>query len=109
MQPKYETRRSRRRIEAFLTTFLTGTPQDFRALVQSYGCRYVLIDREMMWSGARYIAGIPAGQMRPAAGTAAAAFCSRKEEVLTGVPGYRLIYRSPPELGSDVFRLYELE
>ncbi|UCF34240.1 MAG: hypothetical protein JSV78_02840, partial [Phycisphaerales bacterium] len=107
LQPKYETSRSRRRIEEYFVTFVGGTPKQFRELLKGYGCRYVLIDRELMWAGARYIAGVPREQLRPAAGTAAAAFCTRETDVLASVPGFRLIYRSPPELGSDLYRLYE--
>jgi hypothetical protein len=115
LQPKYETQRSRRRAEEFHITFCQGTPEEFRDLVRRYRCRYVLIDRQIMWWGTKYVGGIPNKQQMPTPGTAAAAFFSTDSKVLTSVPGYRLLYRSPidprspPELRYDSYRLYELE
>lgn len=107
LQPKYETQRSRRRAEEFHITFCQGTPEEFRALIKRYQCRYVLIDRMLMWWSTKYIGGIPNKQEMPTPGTAAAAFFSADQRVLTSVPGYRLLYRSPPRF--DVYRLYEIE
>ncbi len=108
-QPKYEMVESRRRFREYLEAYLKGAPQDLMRFARRYRCRYVLIDRIGMWYVNRYIAGIPLSQQTPAPGTAAAVFGSDDETVLTGVPGFTLVYRSPPGLGLDVFRLYRIE
>jgi hypothetical protein len=108
-QPKYETLESRRRFEEYLESYLHGSPEDLARFARRYRCRYLLIDRIGMWLVNRYIAGIPLAQREPAPGTAAAVFMSSDPGVLTSVPGFRLVYRSPAEFGTDIFRLYELE
>jgi len=107
LQPKYETVRSRRRSEAFLTTFFHGTPEDLRALLASWRCRYLLVDRGLLWYTFGYAAGVPGTQDRPSPGTAAEVLMSSDARVLESVPGYRLLYRSSREF--DVFRLFALE
>jgi hypothetical protein len=116
LQPKYEFRRSRERAEKFLRAFFEGTPQSLRRLVlDEFHCRYLLIDRFTLGYLSRYTAGIPRTTSELAPGSAAAVFLGQEQNVLEHVPGYRLLYRSPPEIvqsdGSptDFFRLYELE
>jgi len=116
-QPKWESKRSRERAAEFLTAFFHGTPDEMRELLRErYRCRYVVFDRFTLGilQASRYSAGIPADWDGPEPGTCAAAFLSQDEEQLRGVPGYRLLYRSPGSIrqsdGSpaDFFRLYEL-
>jgi hypothetical protein len=116
LQPKYESRRSRERAEQFLRTFFEGTPSDVRRLMlDEFRCRYVLFDRFTLGVLSRYTAGIPASPRELRAGTAAATFLAQDDAVLTRVPGFRLLYRSPRWIvqsdGSptDFFRLYALE
>ena len=71
--------------------------------------RYLLVDRKFLWFGNRFIMGIPAQQQAPAKGTPAWYFISNNAEVLRSVPGFELLYRSPPGLGADYFRVYELK
>jgi hypothetical protein len=113
--PKWEAIEARRRFHDFLLTFFHGTPEDLRRLLlNKYRSRYVLFDRGRLWEGTRYIAGIPLSQASPYPGTAAAWFLSTDQKVLESVPGFRLIYRSPPEIidengrPADLMRLYEL-
>ena len=116
-QPKWETKRSRERAAEFLTTFFRGTPAAMRKLLRDrYDCRYVVFDRFTLGilQASRYVAGIPADWSGLPLDSCAAVFLSQDEEALAGVPGYRLLYRSPPSIrqsdGSpaDFFRLYEL-
>ncbi len=117
-QPKWETKRSRERAAEFLSVFFHGTPDEMRRLLLGkYRCRYVVFDRFTLGilHVSRYVAGIPVTRAAPERGTCAAFFLSQDAGILTGVPGYKLLYRSPPRIrqsdGSpaDFFRLYELE
>lgn len=111
LQPKWETRASRRRVEQFLTTFFHESPAVLRRmLLEEYDCRYLLVDRGAMLMS-RYVAGLRAGEpLRP--GTAAERFLSQDAGVLADIPGFELLWRSPPELlqtngrPSDFYRLY---
>jgi hypothetical protein len=116
-QPKWESRECRERAAEFLATFFRGTPVAMRTLLLGkYRCRYVVFDRFTLGilHASRYVAGFPADWGGPVPGTCAAAFLSQDESVLEGVPGFRLLYRSPPTIrqsdGSpaDFFRLYEI-
>jgi hypothetical protein len=116
LQPKYESRRSRERAELFLETFFDGTPEDLRRVMRDeFRCRYVVFDRFTLGILSRYTAGVPPSQVGFTAGTAASTFLSQDDAVLSHVPGFRLLYRSPRSIvqsdGSptDFFRLYELE
>jgi hypothetical protein len=105
LQPKYESRETRARIEGFLHAFFLGSPADFRAFLDRFQARYFLVDRQTLWL-LRYVAGLPLSATRPGAGSAAEVFLSEDPRVFAEVPGYRLLYRS--ELPSDMMRLYEL-
>ncbi|MFT5050957.1 MAG: hypothetical protein ACI8QZ_002364 [Chlamydiales bacterium] len=109
LQPKYETTVTRRRIEEFYATFTSGTPEEMRALATRLECDYLLVDTETLWGPGRYICGIPASQTIPTAGTCAYFFINGNPASLTGVPGFKLLYRSPPELGRDQFRLFRVQ
>ena len=115
-QPKWESRRSRGRAVEFLTTFFHGTPEEMRKLLTGkYLCRYVLFDRFTLGAGrvSSYVGGVPDDRAIP--GTCASVFLSQDPAALSGVPGYRLIYRSPEAIhngdGSptDYYRLYRIE
>jgi len=106
LQPKYETRESRERIEAFYTTFMHGTLDELKERMRAWDCRYLLIDRHILFGG-RWILGVPDAQRAPPPGTPAFLFLSTDPGVLATVPGFRLRYRSPPELRLDHFRLFE--
>jgi hypothetical protein len=115
LQPKYETEFSRRTAEAFLATFFHGTPEELaRLLKERFRCRYLLVDRYTLGYLSPWTAGLPAGRA-PAPESAAAAFLSQDEGVLRGVPGFELLYRSPPTVLQsngepyDLYRLYQLD
>ncbi len=107
LQPKYESRESRDRIEAFLTTLYRGTPADFhRLLGETWRARYLAIDLRMLW-GMRYAAGIPVAVDRPPPGTAAERLLHSNPEVYGNVPGFALLYRSA--LPTGWLRFYRIE
>ena len=117
VQPKWERAESRRRVRDFFETFFQGTPEDLRELLlERYDCRYLLVDRFMLWFRGRYLGGIPLTQHTPNPGSAAAALLSQDEGVLRSIPGYELLWRSSPTImqsdgktPSDFFRLFRLQ
>jgi len=114
LSPKWESQSSRARVVEFLTAFYAGTPRDLRDLLTGkYRCDWLLVDRFTLGYLSRWAAGLRAGEA-PRPGTAAATLLSQDSVVLGDVPGYELVYRSPPGIrqsdGSptDFFRLYRL-
>ena len=105
MQPKYETRASRNRIERYFSAFYQGTPGDLKSLLTKLRCRYLLVDGYLMIAF-RYQGGIP-WRSRPAPGTAADAFLSTDPYVYTAVPGFRLIGVNREK--EPTWRVYEIE
>jgi len=114
LQPKYETDASRRDAEAFLTTFFRGTPAALETLMRErFDCRWLVVDRNVLGRDSRWTAGLAPGE-EPAPGTAAARMLSRDADVLSSIPGFELVYRSPPTVLQrngepyDLYRLYRL-
>jgi hypothetical protein len=103
LQPKYESRESRRRIEEFVDVFFHRGPEDFAALLRRYECRWFVLDVKTFGIGARFLAGLRDDEP-PAPGTAAALFLGDPERV----PGFELKWRTPPQLAVDLFHVYEL-
>ncbi len=109
LQPKYETARSRRQAEAFLTTFFQRSTEELAELLrQRFQCRYLLVDRHVLWDLSRTTAGLSASEREPRPGTAAAAFLSGAEDVLAAIPGFELLYRSPVGIPEADYRLFRL-
>jgi hypothetical protein len=109
IQPKYETTRSRRRIEEFMMTFVHHSPDEFRKLLSRYRCKYLLVDR-FWWMGSAYIAGInTAIGLAPPLDSCYSLFCSQDKDTLVSIPGYRLLYRSPRGIRGDWYRLFMVE
>jgi len=109
LQPKYETVRSRRRIEEFLMTFAHGTPAEFRAWLAKYGCRYLVVHPLYSWGRHQYVTGTPAPfAKRPGVGTTAEALLRPGLSVRSQVGKYRLVYASPASAGG-MYRVYEVE
>ncbi len=119
LQPKWETAASRERVRRFWLGFHAADPASFRRmLTDEYDCRWLLVDRQAMFLSyeARYLAGYAMTEQEPHPGTAAWATCATDDERLRSLPGYELVWRSPPHLRdpatgrrSDFFRLYRLE
>ncbi len=115
LQPKYETERSRRRAEDFLTAYFHGTPADVRRLAtERFDCGYVLFDRYTLGYLSRYTGGLAVDARAWPPGSAAETFQSVEADVLENVPGFELVYRSPTTIRQsngapyDLFRLYRV-
>jgi len=105
LQPKYETDLSRRKIEAFLTAFYRGTPEDLAQLLsERFRCRWLVVDRYVLGGLSRYTAGLRADEA-PAADSASSAFLA---DDASDVPGFELLYRSPHPGPYADYRVYRL-
>jgi len=104
-QPKYETTESRERIEQFFTTFFKGSLDDLNSLMDRYETDYLCLD---CWQlvGALFLAGMPLDSKGPLPGSPAATFLRRNLDSLRGIPGFQLVYATPPGLGRGSFRVF---
>jgi hypothetical protein len=117
LEPKWETAASRARVRELWEAFFQGSTEDLRRLlVERYRCRWLVVERSALFGPtARYLAGMRPGQFVPRVGSPAWFLLSSDDSVLRSVPGYRLVWRSPPDLRlpdgspSDFVRLYRLE
>jgi hypothetical protein len=114
-QPKWETRRSRERIEEFLDAWFHGDLAGMgRLLRERYGAEYLLVDRATLTMGMRYAAGLPPGTPLPANSPAAllGSFDGRPGAT---IPGWEVVYESSSRLlqsngqPSVMFRLYRVK
>jgi len=103
LQPKYETTRSRRRIEAFFEHFYRGTPESLRDWMDEHGCRTLVVDRPWM-RGNRNLAGIPMNTVEPPAGSPARWILSFVPDQFTRLPGFDFLYGSAPKLRTGLHR-----
>jgi hypothetical protein len=67
---------------------------------ERFRCRFLLVDRFVMGGPGRYAGGLGSGEPTPE-GSPAALFLSQDAATLTSVPGFSLVYRSPPTIRSD--------
>lgn len=114
LQPKYELDRSRRAAESYLRGFFYSDAATFRrSLLEEHDCRYLLVDRFTLGYLSTYTAGLRADEL-PANSTPAAALLSQDDATLRSLPGYELLWRSPPTILQrddspyDLYRLYHL-
>ena len=108
VQPKYETKSSRRRIEEFSDAFVHGSLADYRALLIQNDCRYVLANRDF-WVRNLYAAGIQVDtNWRPDPRTPFANFNHPDARIYENVPGFRLVFRSADPSGPGHMRVFEL-
>ena len=106
IQPKYETRRSRERIEVFVNGLYHATPQEFsRLLRERFDADYLLVDVFTLWRW-RYKAGIPLGAREPPAGTAAAELLHPDPARYARASGFGLVYVS--RLPDHALRIYRV-
>ena len=112
LQPKYETPASRAKAQLFLETFFHGTTDALaEVVVDAFGCELLLVDRYTLGVLSPWVAGVRGA---PAEGTAVARLLATDDESLGAIPGFELLYRSPPEIvgvagvASDYFRLYRI-
>ena len=108
LQPKYETSRSRERIERFYQAWTHGSWSEMAALMREWDCRYLLVDRHTLWS-LRYVLGVPFSQVVAPTGTPAFDSQASPPRPLPRSTGFRLIYRTPQASPTDSMRIYVLE
>ncbi len=107
LQPKYETTRSRDRIERFMVGIYSESPDAYREILrQEFGARYLIIDMPLLWRS-RYTGGIPKNANAPPMGTAAHLLLNNNKAVYQSVPGYRFLFESRKL--HPRYRLYELD
>lgn len=109
LQPKYETRESRDRIEDFFTTVHLGSLESLAALMHRWQVRVLVVaPGEMMGSGAHH-AGVRMDRP-PSRKSPAFHLCSPSPRLYARVPGFDLIYTSPVRhRGIQLFRVWRLE
>lgn len=103
LQPKYETKESRDRIEAFVNAFHHGKPKDVRDLMREWEVELLVVDCAEMFTGHADIAGLTRAQ----SGGAAEAFF-----LAADLPAFALVYDTPKRaLGGQlpVFRVWKLK
>jgi len=106
LQPKYETLRSRDRIERFTMGLFHTSPEAFReTLRRDFDARYLLVDMPFLWKS-RYAAGLPLDASVPPARSAASLLLTNDRNIYKSIPGYRLLYESSSR--APLFRLYDL-
>lgn len=104
IQPKYESRESRARIEQLLRALYHGTPVDFAALLDGWKCPWFAVDVKSLGIGSLYLAGFrDDGSERPEPESAAARFL---DPGAPAVPGFELVWRSSPEPRQEIYRVY---
>jgi hypothetical protein len=106
LQPKYETSRSRDRIERFTMGLYHASPAEFREILRrDFDARYLLVDQPFLLKS-RYAAGISLDASTLPSGSAASYLLTHDRMVYGAVPGYRLLYQSQAQ--APRFRLYDL-
>jgi len=113
-QPKYETRRSRERIQAFFDAFYRGTPEDFhRLLASNLQARYFALDLPLIWES-RQLGGVRRDARAPTEGTAAWSFLHPDPRLHAHVPGFRMLReagsgaRNPARGQRPMWQFYEV-
>ena len=108
LQPKYETRATRDRIERFFTTFFRGSVDDLRGYLGDLGSRVLVIDRT--WLGTNgYIAGVTPAELAADREAPAWSFLHPDPAVYAHIPGFRLVHISLAEHGFDPYRVYVMQ
>jgi len=106
LQPKYETARSRDRIERFTNGLYHASPAGFREILRrDFDARYLLVDAPFL-RRSRYAAGIPLDVAALPPGSAASRLLTNDRNLYGTVPGFRLLYQSRAR--APRFRLYDL-
>ena len=106
LQPKYETTRSRDRIERFTVALYHTSPDEFREILRrEFDARYLLVDAVRLFQN-RYEAGIPFDAEELPRESAAFLLLDNDKSIYGTIPGYRLLYQSNQR--APRFRLYDL-
>jgi hypothetical protein len=105
-QPKYETRRSRERIQAFFDAFYRAAPADFhRHVATDLDARYFALDLPLIWES-RQLGGVRRDVKAPPEGTAAWHFLHPDPRLHANVPGFRLLKKGGG--ARPMWQIYEI-
>lgn len=108
VQPKYETTRSRRKIEQLMTTFVSGRLRDLRQFLDENECRYIVTNYDF-WRGHAYAAGERIGPgSPPGPRTPFYNLCAGDPRVPRSLPGYALLFESRAEAGNGILRVFRM-
>ncbi len=112
IQPKWESRASRERVEKFWNAFYHGSPEDLRRLlVEQYECDWLLVDHSMLGElrASRRLAGL--ADADPLEAGSAAAILLSEDSALHVPPEFRRIWTNASEAsarGRGVYSLWHL-
>jgi hypothetical protein len=101
VQPKYEWKAARARLEEFRTAATLGTPQQLADFLRSKRCRHLLFDWRTLWDTREQV-GLADSVTAPRPDSAIAIAAAQPDRL----PGFKLLWKS--ELPRDGLRLYEL-
>lgn len=107
-QPKYETVRSRERIESFCRALYQGQPADLAAWMLAHDCRWLVLNRPFTGGNATDLGGILPSEFALYRDTAVVALMSDQPETFRNVPGFEFMHASPAELRFQSYRVWRL-
>lgn len=108
-QPKYETLRSRQRIEDFCNAFYAGTPSELADYLRSQKSRWLLINRPFLMGNATELGGITREMLPAISQRACFQMMEADPRLYSRVEGFTLVYETPRELRGGSYRIYRLD
>ncbi len=108
-QPKYETRRSRQRIEEFSNAIYSGAPAQLAQFLRDKRCRWLLVNRAFLGGNATDLGGILPADLPRLKDRALLAMMSEDPREHRRVGPFQLVYEAPRELQGRAYRVYRLD
>lgn len=108
-QPKYETRRSRARIEQFCAALYGGSAAQLAEYLRANRCRWLLVNRVFLGGNATDLGGILPADLPRLKERALLAMMSEDPAEFRRVGPLRLVYQAPRELNGRAYRVYRLD
>lgn len=108
-QPKYETRRSRERIEEFCTAIYAGSAAQLADYLRANRCRWLLVNRVFLGGNATDLGGILPAELPRLRDRALLAMMSEEPAEFRRIGPFQLVYQAPRELGGRAYRVYRLD
>ncbi len=109
-QPKYETSRSREKIEAFLRAVYEGEPERLAQFLRDHRTRWVVINRPFVGGNATDLGGILPSELPRLQRHTIWRTMSENPAEYKQVQGFTLAYETPASCGAPgVYRVYRLD
>lgn len=105
-QPKYETRRSRDKIEEFCRAFYAGSAAELAGYLERQRCRWLVINRPFLGGNATELGGIRPEDLPRLRDRPCWRMMSEDPAEFPRVQGFTLVYESPRKLGAGSYRVY---